>query len=176
MSDKTNYNNKIIDVLFAIDSDGVLKKCGKNTDPNNPTFIGNENLIFMITKQDKVVSGQAGNELKIKGTLGDAIRWRETTLSMDSNTDVLLYKLITPSTTCAKLISPPKVTKTKINVPLPDSDASLEPTMEKIINYYWHSIFLKTGDGTYNFNFMIIDAAAQILGYYSWDLLITIAP
>lgn len=164
----------LINVLIVIDSDGILKKYGPNNNPDDPIHITDPNLIFMITEQDNVISGQAGNELCIKGVPGDTVQWREITLSLNPNTDVLLYKYIMTPAVSDKLTSTPKVYETKVSVPLPNSNNPFIPTMQTITEHYWYLILLKTGNVTYQFNFMILDAAGQVKGYYRLDLLIQI--
>lgn len=166
---------KIINVSISIDSDNILQNFGKNTDPNNPKFLGNDasKYIFMITEQDNVVTGQAGHELKIKGVPGDVIRWRETTLSMDANTDVLLYRFVTTQGT--GLFSTPVPRQVDTIIALPEENNPLKPITEQITTYYWTSDLQHVGDVTYHFCFMILNAAGQIQGYYSWDPYIHIA-
>ena len=156
---------RIINVLIAIDSDTILQKYGKNTDPNNPKQIAS-NLIYMITEEDNAMKGQAGEELKIKGTPGDTIRWRETTLSLDPNTDVLLYKFVTSGALASKLFSTPKPVTHDIIIALPDEDNPLKPITKQITTHYWTSDLLKVGDVTYHFNFIILDAQGEVQGYY----------
>ena len=166
---------KIINVLIAIDSDTILKTYGPNTDPNNPKQIAASSLIYMITEQDNAMKGQAGTELMVKGVPGDVIRWRETTLSLDPNTDVLLYKFVTSSASAPKLFSTPRPMTPDTIIALPNEDNLLKPITEQITTYYWTSDLLKVGDVTYHFNFMILDAQGKVKGYYWWDPYIHIA-
>lgn len=163
----------IINVLVAIDSDSILAKYGPNTSKDNPPFISGSNLIFMITEQDNVVSGQAGNELCIKGVPGDTVRWRETTLALNPNTDVLLYGF--EATQGQGLFTDPVAVEPATIIALPNKDNVYAPKLEKITTYYWTSDLLDVGNVTYHFKFMILNAAGQVKGYYQWDPFIQIS-
>lgn len=156
---------EIINVLVAIDSDNILKKYGTNNSPDNPVYITGPDQIFMITEPDNVLSGQASEELVLKGTPGDVIRWREISSCMEFN--VLLYKFV--PTAGATLISDPQSLVHSTTIPLPNPSDPLHPITEEIDTSFWSSEVLRIGDVTYKFYFMILDHANKIQGYYCWD-------
>lgn len=157
--------SKIINVLVAIDSDSILKKFGNNTDPEHPVYIQGPNLIFMIAEPENTISGQASEELRLKGTPGDVIRWHEISSCMDFN--VLLYKFVI--TSGDKLISTPESFVRSTTIPLPNPSDPLHPRTEDIDTSFWNSDVLRIGDVAYLFHFMILDRASKIQGYYCWD-------
>jgi nematocidal protein AidA len=160
-------DQEIIDVLIVIDAETTLSTYGPNGDSKNPTQITNSNLIYMITKQAEVVSGNAGNELNISAETLDVIRWRETTLSLNADYDAILYSFVAAAG--GTLISTPEPLLVTVSTPLPNPADPLHPTTQTVQSYFWSCTVLNQGDVTYNFKFMIVDRHGAVQGYYSWD-------
>ena len=81
-----------INVLIVIDAETIIENYGKNSDPDRPTAIpDSSDLIYMTARQDHIV-GSPGSELTVKASPDDIIRWRETTLSLNSKYTSVLYK------------------------------------------------------------------------------------
>ena len=161
-----------IDVLIAIDAETIIKRFGKNTDPNRPTFVNDSSkLIYMTTRQDHII-GSPGSELTIKASPDDIIRWRETTMSLNSKYTGILYKF--DATSGSDLIDTPEPKSVVISEPLPNNHDPLNPTTQKINSFYWQCTVLETGSVTYHFSFMILDRSGAKQGYYYWDPYINI--
>ncbi|MPQ49271.1 hypothetical protein GCQ56_19905 [Marinifilum sp. N1E240] len=158
---------EIIDVLIAVDTETIISNYGLNKDPNNPVQITDASLIFMITKRDDALSGNAGTELAIGAKTLDTIRWRETSLSLNATYSALLYKFV--ATAGGDLISNPIPLLVEVQTPLPDPSNPTMPKTQTIESYFWTSTVLKPGSVTYHFNFMILDRAGNVQGYYWWD-------
>lgn len=165
---------EIIQVLIAVDCETVIATLGTNSDSNNPVQVQDSSLIWMITKQGDAVSGNAGNELTIKAETEDVIRWRETSLSLESDYVTLLYEFVNTSGD-GDLISPPVPLLAKVKVPLPNPSAPLQPGMQEIESYFWQCTVLNPGSVTYHFKFMIVGRDGTVAGYYWWDPFIQIA-
>jgi nematocidal protein AidA len=157
---------QIIDVLVVVDAETIIESYGKNTDPSNPTQV-TAGLIYMITKQADVVSGNAGNELNFKARTLDVIRWRETTLSLSAAYDAILYGFVAAAG--GDLISPPLPLLADVRTPLPNPADPTHPGAQTIKSYFWTSTVLAAGSVTYHFNFMIVDRDGVVQGYYWWD-------
>lgn len=166
--------DQIIDVLIAIDAETIISQLGTNTDPNNPAQVTDATLIYMVTKQADAMSGNAGNELNIKAETEDVIRWRETSLSLNSDYVGILYGF-QQTGGGDQLISPPTPLQATVTTPLPNPADPLHPTTQQIENYFWETTVLNPGTVTYHFKFMIIDRHSKVLGYYWWDPFITIS-
>lgn len=164
---------KIIDVMIVIDADTIVSDLGTNTDPNNPVQVTTADRIFMITKQDEAVSGQAGTELNVKANTMDVIRWRATSLTLNAAYDVILYKYV--ATGGGNLISPPTPLEADVTTPLPNPADPTKPTTQTIKNYFWQTTVEAAGSVTYHFQFIILDREGNIQGYYWWDPYITIS-
>lgn len=166
-------DEQIIDVLVAIDADTIMAKFPGATDPNNPVQVTDPSLIFVITRQSDVVSGNAGNELNIAAEVLDTIRWRETTLTLDADYDAILYSFTAAAG--GDLISPPTPLLATVTAPLPNPADPLHPTTQTIKSYFWNCEVLSQGSVTYHFSFMITDRNGAPQGYYWWDPFITIS-
>lgn len=165
--------DQIIDVLIAIDAATIVSKFGTSKDPKNPVQVTDPSLIYMITKQSDIVSGNAGNELNLQADTEDVIRWRETSLSLNGDYVGILYAF--QETAGANLISPPVPLEAKVKVPLPNPADPLHPGTQEVENYFWESTVLNPGNVTYHFSFMIVDRHGNVAGYYWWDPFITIS-
>ncbi|HOY18419.1 MAG TPA: inclusion body family protein [Haliscomenobacter sp.] len=164
---------EIIDVLIAFDAETIISKFGTNTNATAPVQITDNSLIFMITKQADVVSGNAGNELNIKAQTLDVIRWRETSLNMDATYTGILYKFEAP--VGGNLVSTPTPLEIDVNVPLPDPSNPTVPKTQAIKDYFWQCTVQEAGNVTYHFSFMVVDRHGIVQGYFWWDPFITIA-
>lgn len=167
-------DEEIIQVLIAVDCETILATLGKNTNPNAPVQVTDPNLIWMITKQVDAVSGNAGNELNIKAQTLDVIRWRETSLSLDSAYFAMLYQFVNASGG-ADLISTPTPMLATVKVPSPDPEKPLQPGLQDVKTYFWECTVTNPGSLTYHFNFMILGRDGSVAGYYWWDPFITIS-
>ncbi len=165
--------DSIIQVLVAIDAESIVGTLGTNTDPKQPVQVTNANLIWMITRQGNAVSGNAGSELNLSADTDDIIRWRESTLSLNSDYSALLYEFDATDGPSG-LISPPMPLLTTVEAPLPDPNAPLLPTRQQVKNYFWQTTVLNPGSMTYHFKFMVIGRDGAVAGYYWWDPFITI--
>ncbi|HEY3362844.1 MAG TPA: inclusion body family protein [Methanosarcina sp.] len=163
----------IIDVLASIDTETILKNYPPSLDPNNPKFVPNNPiLIFMVTKKENAIDGQAGNELTLGAETGDVIRWRATSLSLNSDSEVILYKFVADPG--QQLIDDPKPLSITISDPLPNKNDPINPTTQTIQSYFYNSTVLNPGNLVYHFYFLIVDRHGNKLGYYWWDPYITI--
>ncbi|MGC7100221.1 inclusion body family protein [Amycolatopsis lurida] len=164
--------SEFINVLIVIDAETIIANFGKNNDSNNPKFIpDSSSLIYMTTRQNQIGS-TPGSELTINASPTDIIRWRETTLSLNSEYTSILYKFHASSG--QDLIDTPVAKSATLTEPLPNSKDPLNPTTQKINSYYWECEVAKTGSVTYNFSFMILNRSGQKQGYYYWDPYINI--
>jgi nematocidal protein AidA len=163
----------IIDVLVAIDTETILNNYDNSLDPNNPVNVqNNSNLIYMVTKQENALSGQAGAKLTISAKTLDVIRLRATSLSLNSDSQVFLYKFI--SSPGQQLISPPGPLSALVNAPVPNPVDPINPTTQPIKSYFYNSTVLNPGNIVYHFYFLIVDQYGNEKGYYWWDTFITI--
>lgn len=164
--------SRVTDVLVSFDTETILKKYpNPSKNPAAPTLI-DWHYVYMVTNQDNVISGQAGGELDLKAQVGDLIRWRETSLSLGFENQVVFYKFV--GNVGNELISTPTPRVAEASIPVPNTSKPEVPTCQKVANYYWSSECLKVGRVTYHFQFQIIDRNCQSQGCFSWDPFISI--
>jgi len=165
-----NDNQGIVDILMIMDAETLVQQYPKGT-ADNPTVVP-EPLIYLVTDSQYVDFGQASKELKINIKTLDEIRWRSTSLSMNSSYYSLLYKFELKNGN--PIISTPVPLLAKVQVPLPDMSNPTVPKTQEVENYFWSSTSLSEGEITYTFYFMILDRDNNPLGYYYWDPFIKI--
>jgi hypothetical protein len=170
MKQSFNDTQGIVDILMVIDAETLVKNYPKGT-AENPTVVPAP-LIYLIADSKYVAFGQATKELKIAIKTLDEIRWRSTTLSLESIYCSLLYKF--ELVHGEPIISTPTALLADVQVPLPDMHNPLHPRIQEIKNYFWSSTALNSGEMTYTFYFMILDRDNTPLGYYFWDPFIKI--
>ncbi|WP_424889331.1 inclusion body family protein [Streptomyces sp. XH2] len=167
----TPQNSQIIDVLVTFDAYTIVKNYPASTNPDRPTGISSS-LIYMTTRQDRII-GYPGAELNLKANPLDVIRWRESTLSLNTEYSALLYRFVPKSG--EELISPPGPLVAEVVVPYPmrkPPEYSFET--QDIKGHHWGTTALATGTVVYEFYFQLIDGSGKRIGYYRWDPRITI--
>lgn len=163
--------SRVTDIICNFDTETIQTAYpNPSQDINNPTLIDWQN-VYMITNKDNVISGQAGGELDLSASVGDLIRWRETSLSLGFEKTVIFYKFVSNAD---QLISTPTLRKATASSALPNPTNPSAPTCQKVDNYYWSSECLSEGRVTYHFYFMIVDRQCKPCGYYQWDPFISI--
>jgi nematocidal protein AidA len=131
--------SEFIDVLITIDAKAIVDKYGRNTHSNSLAGV-DRSLIHLDAKQSQVVSAPGSIDLAVAARPGDTIRWRETTLSMNTEYTGILYGF-TPQAG-GDLISTPQPRNFTINEPLPNMRDPLNPTMQQVKTYVWQSDIL----------------------------------
>lgn len=172
--------DSLIDILVVIDAESVMEQNSDklSTDPKKPLSIGaNPNLVYMFVKWDEVISGNASSNLNVSVTPNDVIRWRGTSLTMNTRYSVVL-------TDCEvsqgqNLISPPLPITPQVSVPVPELDGNTvmttPPTFQNFQDLYFQSTALNTGKVTYTFSFAVTNNDGNVLGYFKWDPTLTIS-
>ncbi|QAU24172.1 inclusion body protein [Dyella sp. M7H15-1] len=161
----------VTDVLASIDTKAILDKYGPNNSMDNPPVI-DPKYIYMTVTQGQVVSGQAGGELDVKAAVGDVVRWREASMSLGFEQQVIFYKFV--GTANKELITAPAPREATVTVPVPNAQDPKKPNKQTVKNYFWTAETLSTGRVTYHFQFQILDRDGNLKGCYQWDPFITI--
>ncbi|GAA1701417.1 inclusion body family protein [Streptomyces yatensis] len=163
--------SEFINVMIAFDAVSIAKRYpDASRNPDAPTQVDHA-LIYMTTRQDRVV-GTSGAELNFRANPRDIIRWRETTLSLNSEYCALLYRYLSGD----QLISKPRIVIGDGTYPIPKDGATDQPDFETqdYQDHYWEADVKKTGQVTYRFFFQLLDSDQKLVGYFQWDPFITI--
>jgi hypothetical protein len=147
----------------------------KNSTPKNPINLGSnggspDKFVYMITKNDFVVSDQAKPELTVEANRGDEIKWTISTFSTDYT--AFLYS-------CS--FKPPRsihfngTESIRIKVYLPKDDGN--PNGARTT--YWNEVVVTTakvkksaGNYKYTFSFcfaLIDNYTGNPVGWFCWD-------
>lgn len=164
-----------VNVLISIDAETILSKFGKNSNSDEPQYISNaDDYITMLVRQKNVIEKQKASELHVKLPLQKSVRWRGTTLTMNSEYTCLLYKHEMFGTNNEIISDPQPYLVQGLQVPLPNKKDPLNPTTQKINSYFWGAVAEKEGSQNYYFRFMILNRTGEKQGYYKWDPKITV--
>lgn len=176
-----------IQVLIAVDGEDLVAndKLDKSMDPDKPTNIPQEiasNYIHVLTHKRLSITEDA--EGRIKGVVGDTLAWKATTLSLDRNYHVLLYKWEASMDGWQQYITPPKLTKVITSLTTQDNEKPWKMGSPVLIQETeWETQLLKsTGlDGyvVYRFHFALYKSKYnsgsqgfsenELQGFYKWD-------
>ncbi|MFI0780482.1 inclusion body family protein [Streptomyces sp. NPDC021212] len=163
--------SEFINVMIAFDALSIAKRYpDASRNPDAPTQVDHD-LIYMTTRHDRIV-GTSGAELNFRANPRDIIRWRETTLSLNSDYCALLYRYVSSD----QLISKPRVVIGDGTYPMPKDGAVDRPDFatQDYEDHYWEADVRKIGRVTYRFYFQILDSEQNLVGYFQWDPFITI--
>jgi hypothetical protein len=163
--------SQFIDVLIAFDAVSIAKRYpNASRNPDAPTRVDGS-LIYMTTRHDRIV-GTSGAELNFRANPKDIIRWRETTLSLNSEYSALLYKYVSNS----PLLDDVRIRTGKGTYPIPKKGAVGRPEFETQVyrDHYWEADVSDTGQVVYSFYFQVLDVDRNVVGYFQWDPYITI--
>jgi hypothetical protein len=162
-----------LNVLIAFDAATIVERypnASQNSDA--PTQI-DQSLIYMTTRQDRII-GTSGAELNLRANPGDILRWRETTLSLNSEHSALLYRYVSQD---HELISRPEIMVVDGVYPMPKEGSEGSPAYvtQAYQDHFWQATVKRLGQRvTYHFYFQILDKGRHLKGFFQWDPFITI--
>ncbi|MFF3328662.1 inclusion body family protein [Streptomyces sp. NPDC002888] len=163
-----------INVMIAFDAATIVEQNpNASRNPDAPTYV-DQSLIYMTTRHDHIVDMSSGAELNLRAEPGDAIKWRETTLSFNTEYKALLYRYVSSSD--HKLLRAPEIEVIDGVFPMPreGTEGSPEFVTQNYQDHYWRAAVRSVGKVTYHFYFQILDRHRQLKGYFQWDPFITI--
>lgn len=174
-----------INVLVGIDCETIIANYTGGTE-SSPTAVSNSNF-YMIVNQANALSGQAGGELNVAGNIGDNLRWRAESLSLNFDYDAVFVQFVQTGGGSDLMTLPPQLIGgaksgggafTK-NAPLPlNSTGGGDVFSTENVDqpyYFYQSTLESTGKVTYHWVVQIFDSSGNSLGYFQWDPYITIS-
>lgn len=161
-----------VDILCVVDGESLLRDFPGTTESSRHVFHGADeiqNYCRMITRDGSPL-GEADQDrrgainhhpvdaaLKVRAKVGDLIRWRATSLTLDEEFDVEIEGFYnTNSRTWAIDICD-----------MPESREALAPD-----EYYWLTTAKSPGEATYWLKFKVnrrVPAGSREVGYFDWD-------
>ncbi|KFE61977.1 AidA/PixA family protein [Hyalangium minutum] len=164
---------QLIDILVVIDAESVMAQFGSVQPPptmQKPTSIGkNSNLVYMFVKYDEVVKGDASSNLNVSVHPNNVIRWRGTSLTLNTQYSVMLYACDIAQG--QNLISQPTPITPSVTVQVPtlSGNTVTGTTAQNFQDFYFQSVGEGAGSVSYTFSFVITDNSGTPLGYFKWD-------
>jgi hypothetical protein len=141
----------------------------------------------MIVNQANALSGQAGGELNIQGNIGDNVRWRGESLSLNFDYDAVFVQFVQTGGASDLMTLPPQLiggaksgggTFDK-DAPMPVNSVSGSGVFSNAVvsqpYYFFQSTLESAGKVTYHWVFQLFDSSGNSLGYFQWDPYITIS-
>lgn len=150
-------------VLMVVDTESVLGKYEAGT-PEKPTEVKDKNLVHFTAREKDASPGT----LRIRASVLDILRWREISVSANSEHAVLLYAFDRP--TGPDLISSPRSLTFPTKIPQVNRKNLLEPTLQDIHGHLWQSTVKATGSAAYPFFFLITTRQGERKGCYRLTL------
>jgi nematocidal protein AidA len=177
------HNPRTIYIQTIFDTETILKKYAKSTNPSSPTFLPTPGLadkptMFMLTNWDDHLSGQATGNLEIQAEVNDNIYWRTMSLSNNTGDAVLFYDFVVPS---GAVIAKPRLKLSQVTVPIPT--LPFEPPayaykMEAVTDVHWMTEVDHPGSSLYQIRFFILTqdpgTRSLVRYFYTWDPKITV--
>jgi len=180
------HSSTVVDITMLVDVENVIRMFGSSSkDPARPLMHQNNCCAYMVAPNNTSLSGLGSADLVIRVKVGDRIRWRIQSLSANTSSAAVLYRV--GFHTSSSPISTPRPIIQQVSVPQPTltpnhdavdpsrlvttkvSDFALEATIKKStssperysINYYI-TVPNSAGEPTIN-------------GYYGWDSTIVVS-
>ncbi|WP_289995349.1 AidA/PixA family protein [Photorhabdus laumondii] len=172
-------SQRITDILVAVDVESLLGSLNKTQGEYN--LVGGK-YIHMMTYDGTVISDQGGSALNISAEIGDVIRWREVTLSADSNYSIVLTEFSHSfGEDLEKYLTKASVIPTYKYIPVLENINPLKivPATYKVQSHYWQCTVIdrpESGKVTlqYTFKFQVFNNIGRFMGGGMWDPYITI--
>lgn len=167
---RADETDVFVNIAILIDAEGILADYGNpNPDPSQPIDLGDnaKNYLTMAARH-RSTADQWGYELTISLPVGSTVRWREATMSLNTQYRAQLYHYESNDPS-QQLLSKPIARTRSVNLPLPNDKDPLKPSLYPGHDYYWTADGLNPGYVTYHWRFMILDKDNHQLGYYTWD-------
>lgn len=164
-------NNQLTDILIVIDAESVMEKFQNQPgSADHPTFIGTStDLIYMFVRSDEVVSGQHTSDLNVHIEPDSIVRWRATSLTMNTRYNVALCSC--SITQGQSFISTPTPITATVYVAIPQlTNGQVTGTSKQSTNdFFFQAIGNGSGRVTYTFTFAVTDNDGNVRGYFKWD-------
>ncbi|MFJ2536605.1 AidA/PixA family protein [Pseudomonas sp. NPDC087614] len=160
-------------VLLVVDAESLFEKYPTpSKDPERPTSISDGFVFFVsgmnvekLVKNDSKYSLNASNE--------NILHIRGRTVSLIAEHSVVFYDITVGE---SQVLSPPKLQfSSGLNVPAPNPEKPVEPGNHQADDYYWECTYLNPGVAALKLCFMIVNQQCDVVGYFSWEIELTLS-
>lgn len=152
-------------LLLIIDAETLLTHYSQpSLDPQRPTMI-EDGFIFSVG------ASSSGHELIIP--LSGTLHLRGRTVGLHAEHSVVLYNLTVGD---AGVLEPPQlVVHNQLPLPAPNPETPTEPLTGKANDHYWCCRPLSPGVERCELGFMLVDSNCEVLGYFGWEVEVTVS-
>ncbi|KVL95010.1 hypothetical protein DF107_28735 [Burkholderia stagnalis] len=182
--------SKIIDVLIALDVEEILKNYPSlSQSKEQPTLLTNAvDCIYMLTTRANAVygygpnqggaQGEGGNDLNVKASVNDSIRWRTVSLTDTAEYTCFLYEYKLVTSSIGKDLLGKKTYETaNVSEPYPVEGwpEVMQVQREPRADFKARATVLNAGSEIYYFYVAIYDNLGHLKGYIRWDPRLTVS-
>ena len=159
-------------VLIIVDAETLLSRASSvSLSADAPTLVDSEHLYVMSARNDGPL-GRNDGHLDLTTSPGNQINMRGAALALRGEHIVFFHTLAHEN---ADVLSPFElVLRGNLPVPTPTFDNLLQLSSQKCDDHYWQSQVLVPGVAACKLDFMVLDKACAILGYFRSHLQIAI--
>lgn len=160
-------------VLLIVDAESLLAKYPTpSLEADNPTSISN-GFIFIASENKNENNVENDSILKLFADNEKAFRLRGRTVSLLAEHSVVFYDFAVVDTL---VITPPKlVVHSDLTVPALDPANPTQPGSHKADDHYWEYSQLTAGVAACELSFMLVDQRCEVVGYFSWEVEVTLS-
>ena len=162
-----------VTVLVIVDAETLMSRSAHISHSEDaPTIVNGEHL-YVMTPRDEEPLGRNDGHLDLAVNPGNHIHIRGNALALRGEHIVLFHGIAQES---AEVVSPFElVLRANVTVPMPSFDNLLHASSQSIDDHFWQSEVLARGVVACDLNFMVLDKACAVLGYFRSRLQISIS-
>ncbi|WP_445215916.1 AidA/PixA family protein [Bradyrhizobium sp. Pa8] len=172
-STKRECSESHVAVLLIVDAETLLSRYSNvSLSPDAPVPIDSEHL-YVLAARDGGPLGSNDGHLDLVVTPGVHLRIRGNALALRGEHIVVLYGIAQEHADVLSLFE--LVQRPALTVATPNFEKLLQPGNQRIDDYFWQSRVLADGVAPCDLNFMVLNKACSVLGYFRWRLQINVA-
>ena len=161
-----------ITVLIVVDVETLLSRYADST-TSEATVVADSIHFYVLASCDDEPLGRNDARIDLAAKPGDYIRIRAISLALRGEHSVLLHSIAHAQ---SEILAPfDLVLPGALTVATPNADNLLEPGRQSIDDHFWQSQVVASGIAECDLDFMVVDTACALAGYFRYHLQIGIA-
>ncbi len=162
-----------ITVLIVVDVETLLSSHADSTMTFEDPAIADHVHFYVLVARDDELLGRNDARIDLAAKPGDHIRIRAISLALRGEHSVLLHGITHAQ---SEVLAPfDLVLAGGLTVATPNADNLLEPGRQSIDDHFWQSQVAASGIAECDLDFMVLDTACAVAGYFRYHLQIGIA-
>ncbi|MDA9398641.1 AidA/PixA family protein [Bradyrhizobium sp. CCBAU 45389] len=172
-STKSQRSESHVAVLIIVDAETLLSRYPNvSLSPDAPVRVDSEHL-YVLAARDGGPLGSNDGHLDLAVRPGVHLRIRGNALALRGEHIVVFYGIAQEH---ADVLSPFELVQRRaLTVATPNFENLLQPGNQSIDDHFWQSQVLADGVAACDLNFMVLNKACLVLGYFRWRLQINIS-